>query len=171
MANDLQCPQTAATSYLVAATFLSTVSSPKAAFNNCLNGVEVFVERHFEAGKNFYEDLTFLESLRIVLASSPLPWVKEFDLRGGWEALVAGMLAALRHPFSPLKSSKNPQEDGQFSGSNECGVEWRLMQCWRAFCNNKYGVERVRGVGEDCKGADGQAMLAIALYASSEKTH
>ncbi|XP_074420676.1 protein diaphanous homolog 3 isoform X2 [Larus michahellis] len=73
--------------------------------------------------------VTCLESLRVSLTSNPVSWVENFGLEG---------LGLLLDVLERLVETKNQDKLVKRS-------QHKVIQCLRAFMNNKYGLERILG--------------------------
>ncbi|XP_067890209.1 protein diaphanous homolog 3-like [Heterodontus francisci] len=73
--------------------------------------------------------LSSLESLRVSLTSNPISWVGSFGNEG---------LSQLLDILEKLLNKKHPEK-------NDCKSQHQVIQCLRAFMNNKYGLERILG--------------------------
>ncbi|XP_064360864.1 protein diaphanous homolog 3 isoform X2 [Dromaius novaehollandiae] len=73
--------------------------------------------------------VTCLESLRVSLTSNPVSWVENFGREGlGLLLDVLERLVEAKHQDKTVKRSQH-----------------KVIQCLRAFMNNKYGLERILG--------------------------
>ncbi|NXA33893.1 DIAP3 protein, partial [Eudromia elegans] len=73
--------------------------------------------------------VTCLESLRVSLTSNPVSWVENFGREGlGLLLDVLERLVETKHQDKTVKRSQH-----------------KVIQCLRAFMNNKYGLERILG--------------------------
>uniref|UniRef100_A0A8C3Q3K9 Diaphanous related formin 3 n=1 Tax=Chrysolophus pictus TaxID=9089 RepID=A0A8C3Q3K9_CHRPC len=73
--------------------------------------------------------VTCLESLRVSLTSNPVSWVENFGREGlGLLLDVLERLVETKHQDKAVKRSQH-----------------KVIQCLRAFMNNKYGLERILG--------------------------
>ena len=93
------------------------------------NTPEFFANALGNESKNMHLNVNFLKSLRIELASKPLSWNDDFARFGGWEAIIDAL--------KRLRSIKNL--DSKLPPLRE------LMKIFRAFTNNKLGLEFVFG--------------------------
>uniref|UniRef100_A0A8C3CT23 Diaphanous related formin 3 n=1 Tax=Cairina moschata TaxID=8855 RepID=A0A8C3CT23_CAIMO len=73
--------------------------------------------------------VTCLESLRVSLTSNPVSWVENFGREGlGLLLDILERLVEIKHQDKIVKRSQH-----------------KVIQCLRAFMNNKYGLERILG--------------------------
>lgn len=93
------------------------------------NTPEYFANSLGNESKNYYINLNFLKALRIELGSKPLSWNDDFARFGGWDAVIEA--------FRKLKGVK--QLEIKLPALRE------LMKIYRAFTNNKFGLEFVFG--------------------------
>lgn len=93
------------------------------------NTPEYFANTLSNESKNSHLNVNFLKSLRIELGSKPLSWNDDFARFGGWDAILEA--------FRKLKGIK--QLEIKLPALRE------LMKIYRAFTNNKFGLEFVFG--------------------------
>uniref|UniRef100_A0A3B3TTX6 Diaphanous related formin 2 n=1 Tax=Poecilia latipinna TaxID=48699 RepID=A0A3B3TTX6_9TELE len=90
--------------------------------------------------------LNCLESLRVSLTSNPVSWVNNF----GHEGL--GLL------LENLEKLLDKKQQGQFDKH----IQHKLIQCLKAFMNNKYGLQRILG--------DERSLLLLARAIDPKQT-
>lgn len=93
------------------------------------NTPEYFADALGNESNNSYANVNFLKALRIELGSKPLSWNDDFARFGGWNAVIEA--------FRKLKGIR--QLEIKLPALRE------LMKIYRAFTNNKFGLEFVFG--------------------------
>lgn len=93
------------------------------------NTPEYFANTLSNETKNSHLNPSFLKSLRIELGSKPLSWNDDFARFGGWDAVLDS--------FQKLKNEKKLEV--------KLPALRELMKIYRAFTNNKMGLEFVFG--------------------------
>uniref|UniRef100_A0A8C0U5T3 Diaphanous related formin 3 n=1 Tax=Cyanistes caeruleus TaxID=156563 RepID=A0A8C0U5T3_CYACU len=113
--------------------YISTASNVFSVFQGSLKNSRKISPQEFiqdlKSGSTDERLVTCLESLRVSLTSNPVSWVENFGQEG---------LGLLLDVLERLVETKN--QDRLVKRSQH-----KVIQCLRAFMNNKYGLERILG--------------------------
>uniref|UniRef100_A0A493T6Y6 Diaphanous related formin 3 n=1 Tax=Anas platyrhynchos platyrhynchos TaxID=8840 RepID=A0A493T6Y6_ANAPP len=108
--------------------YLSTASKSGSLKNRRKISPQEFMQE-LKSGSTDERLVTCLESLRVSLTSNPVSWVENFGREGlGLLLDVLERLVETKHQDKIVKRSQH-----------------KVIQCLRAFMNNKYGLERILG--------------------------
>uniref|UniRef100_A0A8B9E9I0 Diaphanous related formin 3 n=1 Tax=Anser cygnoides TaxID=8845 RepID=A0A8B9E9I0_ANSCY len=108
--------------------YLSTASKSGSLKNRRKISPQEFMQE-LKSGSTDERLVTCLESLRVSLTSNPVSWVENFGREGlGLLLDVLERLVETKHQDKVVKRSQH-----------------KVIQCLRAFMNNKYGLERILG--------------------------
>ncbi|XP_010122175.1 PREDICTED: protein diaphanous homolog 3, partial [Chlamydotis macqueenii] len=108
--------------------YISTASKSGSLKNSRKISPQEFIQE-LKAGSTDERLVTCLESLRVSLTSNPVSWVENFGREG---------LGLLLDVLERLVETKNQDKVVKRS-------QHKVIQCLRAFMNNKYGLERILG--------------------------
>uniref|UniRef100_A0A803Y6K8 Diaphanous related formin 3 n=1 Tax=Meleagris gallopavo TaxID=9103 RepID=A0A803Y6K8_MELGA len=108
--------------------YISTASKSGSLKNSRKISPQEFIQE-LKSGSTDERLVTCLESLRVSLTSNPVSWVENFGREGlGLLLDVLERLVETKHQDKAVKRSQH-----------------KVIQCLRAFMNNKYGLERILG--------------------------
>ncbi|NXP36461.1 DIAP3 protein, partial [Leiothrix lutea] len=108
--------------------YISTASKSGSLKNSRKISPQEFIQ-DLKSGSTDERLVTCLESLRVSLTSNPVSWVENFGREGlGLLLDVLERLVEIRNQDRLVKKSQH-----------------KVIQCLRAFMNNKYGLERILG--------------------------
>uniref|UniRef100_A0A8C3GPV5 Diaphanous related formin 3 n=1 Tax=Cairina moschata TaxID=8855 RepID=A0A8C3GPV5_CAIMO len=108
--------------------YLSTASKSGSLKNRRKISPQEFMQE-LKSGSTDERLVTCLESLRVSLTSNPVSWVENFGREGlGLLLDILERLVEIKHQDKIVKRSQH-----------------KVIQCLRAFMNNKYGLERILG--------------------------
>ncbi|XP_072200892.1 protein diaphanous homolog 3 [Excalfactoria chinensis] len=108
--------------------YISTASKSGSLKNRRKISPQEFIQE-LKSGSTDERLVTCLESLRVSLTSNPVSWVENFGREGlGLLLDVLERLVETKHQDKAVKRSQH-----------------KVIQCLRAFMNNKYGLERILG--------------------------
>ncbi|OXB54687.1 hypothetical protein ASZ78_012301 [Callipepla squamata] len=108
--------------------YISTASKSGSLKNSRKISPQEFIQE-LKSGSTAERLVTCLESLRVSLTSNPVSWVENFGREGlGLLLDVLERLVETKHQDKAVKRSQH-----------------KVIQCLRAFMNNKYGLERILG--------------------------
>ncbi|XP_075597847.1 protein diaphanous homolog 3 isoform X2 [Balearica regulorum gibbericeps] len=108
--------------------YISTASKSGSLKNRRKISPQEFIQE-LKSGSTDERLVTCLESLRVSLTSNPVSWVENFGREGlGLLLDVLERLVETKHQDKVVKRSQH-----------------KVIQCLRAFMNNKYGLERILG--------------------------
>uniref|UniRef100_A0A8C3J6P3 Diaphanous related formin 3 n=1 Tax=Calidris pygmaea TaxID=425635 RepID=A0A8C3J6P3_9CHAR len=108
--------------------YISTASKSGSLKNSRKISAQEFIQE-LKSGSTDERLVTCLESLRVSLTSNPVSWVENFGREG---------LGLLLDVLERLVETKNQDKVVKRS-------QHKVIQCLRAFMNNKYGLERILG--------------------------
>ncbi|XP_074715650.1 protein diaphanous homolog 3 [Strix uralensis] len=108
--------------------YISTASKSGSLKNSRKISPQEFIQE-LKSGSTDERLVTCLESLRVSLTSNPVSWVENFGQEG---------LGLLLDVLERLVETKNQDKVVKRS-------QHKVIQCLRAFMNNKYGLERILG--------------------------
>uniref|UniRef100_A0A663FDI7 Diaphanous related formin 3 n=1 Tax=Aquila chrysaetos chrysaetos TaxID=223781 RepID=A0A663FDI7_AQUCH len=108
--------------------YISTASKSGSLKNSRKISPQEFIQE-LKSGSTDERLVTCLESLRVSLTSNPVSWVENFGREG---------LGLLLDVLERLVETKNQDKVVKRS-------QHKVIQCLRAFMNNKYGLERILG--------------------------
>ncbi|PKK32547.1 diaphanous-related formin 3, transcript variant X1 [Columba livia] len=108
--------------------YISTASKSGSLKNRRKISPQEFIQE-LKSGSTDERLVTCLESLRVSLTSNPVSWVENFGREG---------LGLLLDVLERLVETKNQDKIVKRS-------QHKVIQCLRAFMNNKYGLERILG--------------------------
>ncbi|KAM6384978.1 protein diaphanous homolog 3 isoform 2-T2 [Alca torda] len=108
--------------------YISTASKSGSLKNRRKISPQEFIQE-LKSGSTDERLVTCLESLRVSLTSNPVSWVENFGREG---------LGLLLDVLERLVETKNQDKLVKRS-------QHKVIQCLRAFMNNKYGLERILG--------------------------
>ncbi|XP_009577280.1 PREDICTED: protein diaphanous homolog 3, partial [Fulmarus glacialis] len=108
--------------------YISTASKSGSLKNSRKISPQEFIQE-LKSGSTDERLATCLESLRVSLTSNPVSWVENFGREG---------LGLLLDVLERLVETKNQDKVVKKS-------QHKVIQCLRAFMNNKYGLERILG--------------------------
>ncbi|NXV42716.1 DIAP3 protein, partial [Uria aalge] len=108
--------------------YISTASKSGSLKNSRKISPQEFIQE-LKSGSTDERLVTCLESLRVSLTSNPVSWVENFGREG---------LGLLLDVLERLVETKNQDKLVKRS-------QHKVIQCLRAFMNNKYGLERILG--------------------------
>ncbi|XP_009865301.1 PREDICTED: protein diaphanous homolog 3-like, partial [Apaloderma vittatum] len=108
--------------------YISTASKSGSLKNSRKISPQEFIQE-LKSGSTDERLVTCLESLRVSLTSNPVSWVENFGREG---------LGLLLDILERLVETKNQDKVVKRS-------QHKVIQCLRAFMNNKYGLERILG--------------------------
>ncbi|XP_010078085.1 PREDICTED: protein diaphanous homolog 3-like, partial [Pterocles gutturalis] len=108
--------------------YISTASKSGSLKNSRKISPQEFIQE-LKSGSTDERLVTCLESLRVSLTSNPVSWVENFGREG---------LGLLLDVLERLVDTKNQEKVVK-----RC--QHKVVQCLRAFMNNKYGLERILG--------------------------
>ncbi|NWW92896.1 DIAP3 protein, partial [Rhynochetos jubatus] len=108
--------------------YISTASKSGSLKNRRKISPQEFIQE-LKSGSTDERLVTCLESLRVSLTSNPVSWVENFGREG---------LGLLLDVLERLVETKNQDKVVKRS-------QHKVIQCLRAFMNNKYGLERILG--------------------------
>ncbi|NWU69430.1 DIAP3 protein, partial [Pterocles burchelli] len=108
--------------------YISTASKSGSLKNSRKISPQEFIQE-LRSGSTDERLVTCLESLRVSLTSNPVSWVENFGREG---------LGLLLDVLERLVETKNQEKVVK-----RC--QHKVVQCLRAFMNNKYGLERILG--------------------------
>ncbi|NWR74860.1 DIAP3 protein, partial [Centropus unirufus] len=108
--------------------YISTASKSGSLKNSRKISPQEFIQE-LKSGSTDERLVTCLESLRVSLTSNPVSWVENFGREG---------LGLLLDVLERLVETKNQDKIVKRS-------QHKVIQCLRAFMNNKYGLERILG--------------------------
>ncbi|XP_054255193.1 protein diaphanous homolog 3 isoform X1 [Indicator indicator] len=108
--------------------YISTASKSGSLKNSRKISPQEFIQE-LKSGSIDERLVTCLESLRVSLTSNPVSWVENFGREG---------LGLLLDVLERLVETKNQDKVVKRS-------QHKVIQCLRAFMNNKYGLERIMG--------------------------
>ncbi|XP_071662083.1 protein diaphanous homolog 3 isoform X3 [Patagioenas fasciata] len=108
--------------------YISTASKSGSLKNRRKISPQEFIQE-LKSGSTDERLVTCLESLRVSLTSNPVSWVENFGREG---------LGLLLDILERLVETKNQDKIVKRS-------QHKVIQCLRAFMNNKYGLERILG--------------------------
>uniref|UniRef100_A0A8D0G2G2 Diaphanous related formin 3 n=1 Tax=Strix occidentalis caurina TaxID=311401 RepID=A0A8D0G2G2_STROC len=105
--------------------YISTASKSGSLKNSRKISPQEFIQE-LKSGSTDERLVTCLESLRVSLTSNPVSWVENFGQEG--LGLLLDLSLICKHQDKVVKRSQH-----------------KVIQCLRAFMNNKYGLERILG--------------------------
>ncbi|XP_009999183.1 PREDICTED: protein diaphanous homolog 3 [Chaetura pelagica] len=108
--------------------YISTASKSGSLKNSRKISAQEFIQE-LKSGSTDERLVTCLESLRVSLTSNPVSWVENFGREG---------LGLLLDVLERLVETKNQDRIVKRN-------QHKVIQCLRAFMNNKYGLERILG--------------------------